>query len=221
MSNICVLDIETLPTEDPEVIAEIASKITAPGNYKKEDSIKAWEAENKPALVQEAVAKTALDGTHGRILCIGSAIGEEAPTVLLYNEEKRTLEAFMSLLDSQHLDKDTVFVGHNIHSFDLRFIWQRCVINNVKMNPVLKAACQAKAWDKCIGDTMLLWNPDRDKRISLKRLCRALGIKRDESDIDGSQVYEMYKAGELEKIAAHCRNDVRDVRECYKRLTNV
>jgi predicted PolB exonuclease-like 3'-5' exonuclease len=136
-------------------------------------------------------------------------------------EEADLLTDFMRFLNLAHLDMNTVFVGHNISSFDLRFLMQRCIINNVKMNPVLKLACQAKAWDKLIGDTMLIWNPDRDRRISLDRLCKALGVKTSKGDMDGSKVYETYLAGDLTKIADYCREDVRAVRECYNRMIGV
>ena len=228
MSNFVTVDIETICTEDPEVIAEIAERITPPGNYKKEDTIKQWEAEVKPGLVKEAVAKTSFDGSFGSICCIGWAFGDEQVDTAFLDtsgavkaDEKRVLSAFMNNLNLQHLDKDTIFVGHNIHAFDLRFIWQRCVINNVKMNPVLKAACQAKAWSPQIGDTLLLWNSDRDRRISLDRLCKVLGVKTSKGDMDGSKVYDYYKQGRLQEIADYCRDDVRATRECYLRLVGV
>jgi DNA polymerase elongation subunit (family B) len=221
MSNFCTIDIETLCTEDPEVIAEIAERITPPGNISKAETLQAWADTKKPALVMEAVSKTAFDGTYGRILCIGWAVGDGEPNEIIGGVEKYVLDAFMENLAVQHLDKDTIFVGHNIHSFDLRFIWQRCVINGVKMNPVLKAACKAKAWDRQIGDTLLLWNSDRDKRISLDRLCKVLGVKTSKGDMDGSKVYETYLAGDLQKIADYCGEDVRATRECYLRLVGV
>lgn len=217
---IITLDIETLPTEDTEIISSIAEGITPPGNVSKAETIAAWEKDKKPTLVKEAVLKTSFDGTYGRILCIGWAVGDEDPHFLI-GDEKEIFAGFMGVLANQHLNNETVFVGHNIHGFDLRFLWQRCVINGVKMNPVLKAACKAKAWDACIGDTMLMWHPDRDRRISLDRLCKALGVKTSKGDMDGSKVYETYLAGDLKKIGEYCREDVRAVRECYQRMTGV
>ena len=39
-------DIETLPTTDMEVIAEIAASIKPPGTIKKPESVAAWMAQN-------------------------------------------------------------------------------------------------------------------------------------------------------------------------------
>jgi len=52
------LDIETLPTSDAAVMAEIAASVTPPGSYKKPETIAEWERETKPGLVKEAIAKT-------------------------------------------------------------------------------------------------------------------------------------------------------------------
>ena len=107
-------------------------------------------------------------------------------------------------------------VGHNV-AWDLRFLWQRFVVNGIAPPNWLRVAVKAKPWD--ISDTMTMWNPDRDKRISLDRLCRILGVPTSKGDMDGSKVWDAYRAGEIDRIAAYCRADVEAVRECYRRMT--
>lgn len=51
------LDIETLPTTDQEIIAEIEAGIKAPANYSKPETIAKWMEENKEKAVKEAVHK--------------------------------------------------------------------------------------------------------------------------------------------------------------------
>lgn len=216
------LDLETLPTEDEEVIASIAADITHPSNMSKPETIAKWEEQEKPALVKSAVLKTAFDGSMGRILCIGSAFDNGDAVAVIDKDESFVLAKFMEQINGitpeHRLDQSAIFVGHNLSGFDLRFLWQRCVINKIPMSATLAFACRAKPWDKCVADTMLMWNPERDKRISLDRLCKALGVKTSKGDMDGSKVYETYLAGDLDKIAAYCMDDVIATRECYRRM---
>ena len=216
------LDIETLPSEDAEVIASIAEGITPPGNISKAETIAAWVLDKKPEAVKQAIAKTSFDGTYGRILCIGWAIDNAAPEHLIGDEAtvlSGFMEALLPIMPQSRLEQSAVFIGHNISGFDLRFLWQRCVINRVVMPATLLAACRAKAWDKAIADTMLMWNPGNDRRISLDKLCKALGVPTSKGDMDGSKVHETFLAGDLDKIAAYCMDDVVATRECYRRMT--
>lgn len=219
------LDIETLPSESPEVREELAAGIKPPGNMKLPATIAKWEEEEKPALVDQAMLKTSFDASYGSICCIGWAIDDEEPRTLAGGEEY-VLFGFFSVLSEEiefryqggSMDRPVTFIGHNISGFDLRFLWQRAIINSIKLPAPLIAAVKAKAWDKCIADTMLMWNPDQSKRISLDRLCRVLGVETSKGDMDGSKVYETYKAGDLDKIATYCRADVAATRECYRRM---
>ena len=220
------LDLESIPCEDPATIAEIASGIKQPANYKKTETIAAWEANEKPAAVAEAVLKTAFDGTYGRVIVIGYAVDDGNP-IALRGPEKEILAQFFAdisaaaryVYQSGEGERLLVFIGHNLVGFDLRFLWQRAVINRVKMPSSLLKACKARPWDAVVADTMQMWHPDRDRRISLEKLCKALGVATPKTDLDGSKVYEAYKAGELDRIAEYCGGDVVAMRECYKRLT--
>ena len=108
-------------------------------------------------------------------------------------------------------------VGHNV-SWDLRFLLQRSIVNQVRPPHHLMAAMQAKPWGETIRDTMLMWNPEREKRIKLDTLCKVLGVPTPKVDFDGSKVYDAYKAGEFEKIATYCAADVEATRAVFKRL---
>ncbi|MHB1326895.1 MAG: 3'-5' exonuclease family protein [Gemmatimonadales bacterium] len=217
------LDIETIPTEDPAIIAEIAAGITAPGNYKNPDSIAKWEAENKPALVDEAVKKTGFDATYGSLCCIGFAWEDEPPQTLLRAfamTEFDLLRVFFGdvLARCRSAQDRLEVVGHNV-PWDLRFIYQRAIVNNVRPPTHLMACIQAKPWGENVRDTMLMWNPERDRRISLDKLCRLLRVPTSKGEMDGSKVWDAYKAGEFAKIGAYCEGDVAAVRQVFKRLS--
>ncbi len=220
------LDIETLPSESPAVREEIAAGIKPPGNMKLAATIQKWEEEEKPALVDQAMLKTSFDASYGSICCIGWAIDDAEP-VSIVGDEMTVLRGFVTAFgaavamkyEGGHTDRPVTFIGHNISGFDLRFLWQRAVINDCRLQAPILAAVKAKPWDKCIADTMLMWNPDQSKRISLDRLCRVLGVETSKGDMDGSKVYETFKAGELDKIADYCRRDVAATRECWRRMT--
>lgn len=112
---------------------------------------------------------------------------------------------------------DTVFCGHNIAGFDLPFLKARSIILAVKPPSVLIKAMNAKPWDICIADTMLLWNPDSQKRASMDKICKAFGID-GKDDFDGSMVAETWPV-DPQKVIDYCEDDVRRTRAMYKRMT--
>ena len=206
------LDIETIGTEDPDVIAEITAGIMPPGNISKAETIAAWETEKKPALVAEAVKRTSFDGGLGRVICVGIAFGTE-PADAISGSEVGTLVSVDAMLSN---DATATIVGHNV-GWDVRFLWQRFVVNNIQPPAVIVKAAKAKPWD--IEDTMTMWNPDRERKISLDRLCKVLGVPSSKGDMDGSKVWDAYRAGEIDKIADYCRRDVEAMRACWARMT--
>lgn len=215
-------DIETLPTANAEVIAEISAGIRPPGNLKKAETIEAWERDEKPAAILDAVKKTGLDGTFGRICCIGYAVNDEPVEAAFGDDEGACITAFfrwlsgVSKISDYSESRQTTFAGHNVLSFDLRFLWQRCVVNRIQ--PPSFIPFNAKPWDGKVFDTMTAWNPAREKSISLDKLCRALGIPSPKGDLDGSKVVEYWQAGRQNEVVAYCMADVEAVRQCHKRM---
>lgn len=216
MSQLLYLDLETVPCDDPAIIAEIASTITPPGNYKKPETIAAWELGEKKRAVEEAVARTSFDGGYGKIICACYAI-DDGPVQTIqkhYSEHGIIRRVFEGVA----LFPAITFVGHNI-TWDLRMLYQRAVVHGIQPPAVLLKAMRAKPWDDCIADVMTIWNPERDKKISLDKLCKVLGIDSPKGEVNGSMVAQLYRDGEIEKIASYCKADVIAVRECYKRLS--
>jgi hypothetical protein len=211
------LDIETIPSQDPDLLAKFMAEVTAPAQYKKEDSIAAWLDENREKVARERLSKTSFDPAHGHICTIGYAI-DDMDVRCSYTSELRSealmLENFFGAIDSFH---DTTFVGHYISGFDLRFIINRAIILGVKIPRCIPR--DVKPWGKGIFDTMYGWCGPKDN-ISLDNLCAALGIE-GKGDFDGSMVAEAWANGEHDKIASYCRSDVEKVREIHKRFQAV
>jgi hypothetical protein len=217
--DVLVLDCETLPTADPAVIAEITANIKPPGNISKAETIAKWEAEEKPAKIKEAIAKTALSGEYGSICSIGWALNNDEPYHASQNREWNELNILLSFKEyMESIDHSFIkVVGHNLCAFDLPFIRQRMLINGIGLPKNIP--WYARPWDERIGDTMLLWDSSPDKRISLDRLCKALGVPSPKNGIDGSMISELFSQGRFNEIAAYCRADVVATRACYRRMT--
>ena len=218
-------DVETLPTDNADLIADIAATVRPPATMSKPETIAKWEEEQRPAAVAEAVRKTSLDGGLGRIASISWAIGAGEIVAAHtagpdgYDEqiERRLLAGFFDECEALYREyrSQPVLVGHNVLGFDIRWLWKRAVILRVPIPdwwPV-----DAKAWSRDVYDTMLAWE-GHGGRISQDRLARILGLQ-GKRGVDGSMVAGMWDEGRYDEISDYCGDDVECVREIWKRLT--
>lgn len=213
------LDIETIPTQSADIRAKIAETVTPPGTYKKAESIAMWERENKPALVKEAVSKTALDGAYGHICCIGCAVDDEpahASTAQAIGEREMIVR-FIDFVDRKVMAERgrlPIFIGHNVVNFDIRFIWQRAIVLGIKMPGWFPR--DPKPWGHDVFDTMTAFAGQRGT-VGLDKLCIALGLE-GKGDIDGSMVGDLWAAGEYDRIAEYCKADVERTRAVHRKM---
>jgi len=188
------LDIETVPT-DPSLQE----------NGLLEAQIQLNEA--------ELLKKLSLSAVTAKIICIGYAV--EPPVgcevQALQGEETEIINAFWKLAADCNL-----FVGHNILDFDLRFIYQRSIIHQIKPSRDLPFARFRNA---PIYDTMQEWSKWGREHASLDTLSKALSIPSPKESLDGSKVYPYYRAGKLAEIVEYCKRDVDSTRQVYRRLT--
>ena len=226
-------DIETIPAQDPVAIQVIKADIEkqkllvkAPSNYKDEEKIAAYiaaEVEKIDTEFDATYRKTSFDGGLGEICCIGYAIDDFAPQSIYGDTEFEMLREFYTILQENYnpsSQQRPIFIGHNIVNFDLRFLFQRSVMNNIK--PPMMIPFNAKPWDESIFDTMTAW-AGHGNRVSLDKLCKIFNIPQKGSEIgeemDGSKVWDFYQAGRIEEIAQYCEGDVERTRQAYKRMT--
>jgi hypothetical protein len=213
------LDIETIPTQSDAVKAMIADTIKPPGSMKKADTIAAWEANDKPQAVADAIAKTSFDPAFGHICTIGYAIGDgnvQSAHATRVGMERDAIKGFYESLPGKTSDAVT-FVGHYISGFDLRFILCRSVILGIPIPPCIPR--DVKPWAQGIFDTMTAWAGPRDT-IGQDKLAKALGLD-GKGDFDGSMVAEAWTNGDHETIIRYCRDDVETVRNIHRRFVAV
>lgn len=223
MTAAIYLDIETLPSRDESIRDEIRARLKPPGTLKKSESIAEWWEVTAPGVVEEEWLKTALDGTYGRLACIGYAVDDE-PVVVTAGDDSTDAEAHllrlffdgMRAVSSGNSGQRPVLVGHNHVGFDLPFLWRRAVILGVRP-PLWWPTPAVKPWSDQIFDTMLQWAGQRGT-ISLDRLAKALGIA-GKAGMSGADVWPAWQRGERQQIADYCADDVRITREIHRRMT--
>ncbi|MCK4759950.1 MAG: ribonuclease H-like domain-containing protein [Candidatus Aminicenantes bacterium] len=215
-------DLETIPTQNEILIADITKTVTHPKTIKKQETIDKWNAEQKPAAIETAVEKTVFDGGAGEIITFGYQFEDEDPQAMQRNESMSEHDlltqinnALKDLLSKNNVMNKPIWIGHNIAGFDLRYLWKRFIVN--KIMPVTPIPYDVKAWDKSIYDTMFEWAGTSNDKKSMDFVCKALGIK-GKGGFDGSMVYEAWKNKEFNKIKEYCIDDVMRTVEIYKRL---
>lgn len=217
------LDIETIPTARDDVREYIAATVKPPGNISKAETIAKWIAESKPEAVEDAIAKTGLDGSFGRVCVIGWAFNDgDARTLLNADNEAALLACFADVMAdaiNHSTQFSTIVIGHNVSSFDLRFLVQRFIVHGIRPPMTIQRAAQAKPWESDkVFDTMVQW-AGVGNRISLDKLCLALEIESPKGDMDGSQVAAYVAAGRIAEVAAYCQRDIEATRAVYRRMT--
>lgn len=217
---ICI-DIETIPSQLKTVRDYVADGVKHPANIKKKESIDKWYEEKHDAAIQDALRKCSLDGSTNHIICIGfgSVAGDsnsfycEDPV----KNEADMIETFFSFILDGYGNYAHDWVGHNISSFDLRIIRQRCIVLGVKWPAIFDRAFKDK-WGDAVFDTMLRWSGDKRDMISLDKLCMALGVPTPKGDITGANVYDAWLDGRHNEVREYCSADVEATLECYKKM---
>jgi hypothetical protein len=219
------IDIQTIPLQDPQLIAHITETIKPPATYKHPDSIEKWYQENLPKEVKRRYQQTALDGLYGEIFSIAWAIDDQEVMAFWRDDlssERGLLQHFMDEIAQLEDNKGQrrfirQWVGHYISGFDLRFIWQRCVVNRVK--PSVAIPLDAKPWDERVFDTHTMWNGSHNNntQTDLPNLAKALGMEGNMHK-NGSSIYQDWLAGRYDAIADYNRQSVNHARNLYRRM---
>ena len=130
-------------------------------------------------------------------------------------DEAQALKDFLALMSDFDPECDLV-VGHNIIGFDLPFIFQRCLANNIAAKPFVDLS---DFHVHAVFDTMRAWWLGGRNRVGLDDIAWALGIESSKTaDVEGSRVFELYQAGKLAEIREYNLNDVRVTRKVYERI---
>ena len=216
------LDIETTPPEKAGIFERIKAEIRPPANYKKQETIEKWLAEEGEAAATEQFHKMALDGLYGQIVCIGFAMDDQPVTTITAIDCKESdliMRAFDEI-DALSLNPITghndilQIVGHNIE-FDIRFLYQRAVRYGIRIPRSLRETFKPGQSQYATVDTMKIWSGYRGY-VKLKDLAREmLGDAGD--DIDGKDVAATW-AINPDEVERHCALDVDRVRRLHRMM---
>jgi 3'-5' exonuclease len=162
---------------------------------------------------QELIKKLSLSAVTARVLCLAYAAEppHDAPTAVLQGEETEILRGFWQLAPEINL-----FVGHNILDFDLRFLYQRSIINQIKPSREIPFARFRNA---PVFDTMHEWSRWGREHVGLDPLAKCLQLPSPKADMDGSKVFEYFRTGRHAEVYEYCKGDVETVRRVYRRMT--
>jgi len=174
-----------------------------------------------------------LSATSGRVLSIAVHVGPVAGVDLgglkqaeseyvfgidvdgFEQGERRALHDFLDLMKDFDSESDEL-VGHNLIGFDLPFIFQRCLVQEMKVRPFVNLSDYSV---RGVFDTMHHWWLGAKRNVSLDDIAWALGIESSKtSEVEGSKVFELYQSGRLELIREYNLNDVRVTRKIYERM---
>ncbi|MEC7782879.1 MAG: 3'-5' exonuclease [Bacteroidota bacterium] len=219
LENILFLDIETVPQHehfsdlDPELQQLYADKT----EYQRKDEFTAEAFYDRAGIWAE----------FGKIVCISVGYfhnteqGRSFRTTSFQGDEKQQLLAFKKLLTEHYNKPQHILCAHNGKEFDFPFIARRMIINGIKL-PFKLDLFGKKPWEVPHLDTLELWKfGDFKHYTSLKLLTKILNIPSPKTDIDGSQVCEVfYKEKDIKRIIEYCERDVVAVAQIVLRLRN-
>jgi Predicted 3'-5' exonuclease related to the exonuclease domain of PolB len=226
------IDIETLSIPDfRERVGAQLERSMRLGNMRVEQLQRYLE--DIVAEEERCYALGSLTATSGRVLCIAVHVGpipglefvgiEQHSSEVVFGideagveqAEKKTLSEFLTLMNNFDPEADEI-VGHNIIGFDLPFIFQRCVVNDLKVRTFVNLSDFNV---RGVFDTMHRWWLGARRTVSLDDLAWALGIESSKTaEVEGSKVFDLYQAGKLNLIREYNLNDVRVTRRVYERM---
>ena len=167
--------------------------------------------------------KAGIYAEFGKIVCI--AVGyfhhqELRIKAFSHEDELLVLEAFNQLILTHYNYKETQLCAHNGKEFDFPYLARRMIVHGIPL-PIPFQLSTKKPWEINHIDTLELWKfGDYKHFTSLDLLADILDIESSKSDIDGSQVHQVfYQEKDLERIAHYCKRDVAVLAQVYLKLT--
>lgn len=222
LKNLLILDIETVAlTKDYDELS--------PG-LKKHWDRKASFIRNEEELTSDELftSKAGIYSEFGKVIVVAFAIfherdnGELALRVksMAGHDEKELLQNIKTFLETKFDPEYLKLCAHNGREFDFPYLSRRMLINGIGLPYVLDNSGK-KPWEINFLDTLELWKfGDRKNFTSLDLLTTIFDIPSSKSDIDGSQVNEVYYNEEngLQRIEKYCQGDVIATAQLFLRM---
>ena len=204
-------DIETIPgptQPDPNMV-KIDSRLT--------DTKKIETAREN--AVETVWRSESLKSHRGRVLVIGWAIdGEPAQSVQMDgdDEEGAIVDFWTRLRADLGQTSRPYIVGFNCRAFDCNWLRHRAYKYRL---PDMATFFPWERYDKRVVDLREQWlGADYRGEGTLDDLAKFLGLSGKTEGIDGSKVFDFWRAGRVGEVAAYCRQDVELTRELWARM---
>jgi len=219
LEHILFLDIETVP--------EHASYEEMDTDYQRLFSDKTKYQRKEEFTAAEFYDRAGIWAEFGKIVCISVGYfklkedGRTFRTTTFSGSEKDLLNQFKELLESYFNKSNHLLCAHNGKEFDFPFIARRMVVHGIQIPSKLDLFGK-KPWEVKHLDTLELWKfGDHKHYTSLKLLTKILGVPSPKTDIDGSQVRDVfYKENDVERIVSYCERDVVAIAQIILRFRN-
>jgi predicted PolB exonuclease-like 3'-5' exonuclease len=114
-----------------------------------------------------------------------------------------------------HYKQMPTWVGWNINSFDLVWLWRKAVKFNLK---TLKIAINRDKYKVNSIDLMTVWAGDYRDYRKQSDVAKFLGLPDLSNGIDGSKVYDMICDGKIEEVKNYCLGDVLTSKAIYEKI---
>ena len=227
------IDIETIALPEFRERAALKLKRSLPAGKMRQEQQERY-VEDAGAEEERTYRLGSLSATSGRVLSIAVQLGPlpEIEESLQNNTEhvfgidangreqpeSQALAEFLALMSGFDIEADEI-VGHNVVGFDLPFIFQRCLVNDIGGAPFVNLSEYSP---RGVYDTMLRWWLGARNRVSLDDLAWVLGLQSSKTEeVEGSRVFDLYHAGRLAEIREYNLSDVRLTRKVYERMVRV
>tara|TARA_Y100000310_G_scaffold310174_1_gene355127 strand:- start:1648 stop:2253 length:606 start_codon:yes stop_codon:yes gene_type:complete len=195
-----VFDLETIP--DPDLQGDLKPQ-AALGNAKKPETIK--NIQDKWAENGQVKAMS-VSPFMNKIVC-GSFLGAFGQDTII-DDEVGILRKFWGFAERFDI------IGFNIFNFDIPTIKFRSLINGIK--PTINLPMK-RYYNQPICDlAMILCNWNLKDLKPLNFYLQRLGINAKTGD--GSMVYGWHQAGETDKIAHYCEEEVKSIKQLHSKL---
>jgi len=219
LEHILFLDIETVPQH--------ASFNDLDADYQQLFSDKTKYQRKGDFTAEEFYDRAGIWAEFGKIVCISVGYfkwkdGERTfRTTTFSGTEKELLIQFKELLESYFNRTHHLLCAHNGKEFDFPFIARRMVIHGIEIPGKLDLFGK-KPWEVKHLDTLEMWKfGDHKHYTSLKLLTKILNIPSPKTDIDGSQVRDVfYRENDAARIISYCERDVVAIAQIILRFRN-
>lgn len=215
--NKLIIDIETIPNqklkekEKPQFSEDTVALGNTKDPVKVQDKIMEAERKFKEGLTK----KMSIESNYCQIISLGyieiTDDDQEIRRGVFIDPkgDKSIIAAFKKIWNGQ------IVVGWNCKNFDIPVIWKRSILNKDRIFSDYRSLC-SPYYDKGCIDLMHVWNGG-GQYGKLKVCADILGIPAKDG-LDGSMIYDAFKAKSFEAIEAYNMADCEATMEICKRI---